>query len=331
MAVLAASATAAQAADVYGQVRVSVDMINSDTANADRTQVSSQTSRIGVKGSEDLGGGLSAIYGLEWGVTFANNGTGADAGNTGSAAGVAGAELSEVSNTALSARNQFVGLKGAFGTVLAGTHDTPYKLAGTADVFADTAADAATSTTTGIIGRGGFDLRAANAIAYISPDFNGFHAAVAAVAGENATTAADMDNLAAATSIALVYANGPLSVKYGYEDHDKIANESAQKLTVSYKMGDIGLAATMEEQDLNGADDRSAYLVSATYGMGPITLAAQHGKSELDNAATHELKRTTVGIVYALSKKTSAALAYNMDDAAGVDTKTTTVQLNHAF
>ncbi len=320
LAVMAASATAAQAADVYGQVRVSVDMINSDTANNDRTQVSSQTSRIGVKGTEDLGGGMSAIYGLEWGVSFANNGSGTTA-----------AALSEAANSSMSARNQFVGLKGAFGTVLAGTHDTPYKLAGTADVFADTAADAATSTTTGIIGRGGFDLRAANAIAYISPDFNGFHAAVAAVAGENAATASDMDNLAAATSIALVYANGPLSVKYGYEDHDKIADESAQKLTVAYKMGDIGLAATVEEQDLAGANDRSAYLVSATYGMGPITLAAQHGKSELDNAATHELKRTTVGVVYNLSKRTSAALAYNMDDAAGVDTKTTTVQLNHSF
>jgi len=58
-------------------------------------------------------------------------------------------------------------------------HDTPYKLAGSADVFVDTAADA--QDTAGIIGSGGFDTRAANTIAYISPDFSGFHFAAATV------------------------------------------------------------------------------------------------------------------------------------------------------
>ncbi len=313
---MAASSSAFAGADVYGQVRISLD--KADTAGAAYT-LSDRVSRIGVKGSEDLGGGMSAIYGLEWDISFVEGSNATGAGN------VAG--ITAATTDTFGQRNQFIGLKGGFGTVLAGVHDTPYKLAGSADLFGDTAADAQGAAA--IIGRTGtasFDMRAQNAIAYISPDYAGFHAAVAVIPGETTTTANDISN---AQSVALVYVNGPLKVTYGYEDHDSLANESAQKINVAYKMGDLGVGATYEMQDIAG-DDRKAYLVSASYGMGPITLLAQHGKADR-GAATADLKRTVVGVGYALSKRTNAYVGYQSSDDAGTDTNTTTFGLNHSF
>jgi predicted porin len=291
--------------DIYGQVRVSVD--KADTAGA-VWNMADQASRIGVKGTEDLGGGMSAVYGMEWGVAVGGAATG---GST-----TAG------STDNITARNQFVGLKGSFGTVLAGRHDTPYKLAGSADLFGDTAADAQGSK--GIIGRVNFDLRANNALAYISPDVAGFHAAVAV------TNNGGAEELGEAQSLALVYVNGPLKATYGYESHGAVTtgDESAQKVNVSYKMGDLGVGATYEQKEVAAAD-RNAYLVSVSYGMGPITLAAQTGTVDL--TATTELKRTTVGAIYALSKRTNAYIGYQMEDNAGTDTNTTTIGLNHSF
>jgi len=304
LAVAGAFAIPASAAELYGQVRVSLD--KSDAAGAE-WNMANRVSRVGVKGSEDLGGGMSAVYGLEWGV------------------GVAGAVEG---TTNMTARNQFVGLKGGFGTVLFGTHDTPYKLAGSADLFGDTAADSQGGG--GIIGRtmtGGasFDLRANNAIAYITPDVAGFHAAVAVTNHGVATES----NLSAAQSLALVYVNGPLKVTYGYENHDDLVDESAWKLNAAYKIGDIGLGATYESKESAAGVDHDAYLVSVSYGMGPITLAAQTGK--VDTSATTDLTRTTLGMIYGLSKRTSVYVGYNMDDNNGTETNTTTFGLNHSF
>ena len=323
--VVAAPAAFAASAnvDVYGTLRFSVDKVSSDVAANEKWNISDRVSRIGFKGSEDLGGGMSAVYGMEWGVDITDN------------------DASATSDSPFSARNAFVGLKGAFGTVLAGKHDTPYKLAGSADLFGDTAADSQGSA--GIIGYGNFDLRATNALAYISPDWNGFHFAAAVTNNGTATT--NGANISDSTSLALVYVNGPLKATYGYENHgdktlsatteDATAGEKASKFNVAYKIGDIALGYTYEKQDRQLTTDADAtnQLGSIAYGMGPITLAAQYGQRD-SKVAANDKKRTTLGVIYALSKRTSAALAYNSDkDGSGTTTKlnTTTLQLNHAF
>ena len=51
---------------VYGQAHWSLDYLKND--DDDSFGVSNNSSRVGVKGSFDLGGGLSAIYLFEWGV-----------------------------------------------------------------------------------------------------------------------------------------------------------------------------------------------------------------------------------------------------------------------
>ena len=108
----------------YGQIDLSYDSINTGTsaagvAGASKSNVSSNVSRIGLKGSEGLDDGLAAIWQIEQQINIDN------AGGT------------------FATRNSFVGLKSdSAGTVLLGRYDTPYKLATRRlDPFADSIAD----------------------------------------------------------------------------------------------------------------------------------------------------------------------------------------------
>ncbi len=186
-----------------------------------------RSNRVGVKGSEDLGNGLKAIYQVELGIEFGSN------------------NLSSNANT-IGVRNSFVGLAGGFGTVLVGRHDTPLKIStGRLDMFADTMAD--------YNGTVGFDdLRVDNAIAYISPSFSGFQFMGALVApgggtagysspyslgvGGNAAAIdlannanwgsgaqnVNSDQLNGAYSLAAMYANGPF---FGSLAFESLSNE----------------------------------------------------------------------------------------------------------
>ncbi len=315
--VVAAPAFAATSnVDVYGTIRMSVDSVSSDTAALEHWNVVDRVSRIGFKGSEDLGGGMKAIWQIEHQLNSVN----APLTGTDSAIGIS------------NSRNTFVGLAGGFGTVLVGRHDAPYKLGGSADLFADTAADAQGST--GIIGSGNFDLRVSGTIAYVSPTFSGFHFAAAIVPGETAAA----DGLMDAYSLAAVYANGPLNASLSYQDHSNdilaaVADESAWKVNVGYTMGDLKLGATYENQDnVSGTSgrDRDAWMVSAAYAMGPITLKAQYGDRD-DDLAASDLTRWTIGADYNLSKRTAVYALYNSDDANSVDTDTWSFGINHSF
>jgi predicted porin len=173
---------AAVAADVttYGIAHISIDMYNGDQGGASGRQgegiaVTSRASRIGFKGSEDLGGGLKAIWKMEFQINMAND----DNGGGWGAFPVNGAD------DVVSGRNMYVGLAGGFGTFLFGRHDTPYKIStGKLDYFADQLGDYNGNTL-------GFeDVRANSAIAYISPSFGGLTLAGAVVTpdmGDNTT------------------------------------------------------------------------------------------------------------------------------------------------
>jgi len=152
-AAVAAPAAMANDTTLYGKVHMSIN--NSDTNDA--WNVSNHSSRLGVKGSEDLGNGLKAIFQYEMSYS------GVD------------------SSTAIgSARNSYIGLAGDFGQVRVGRHDTPNKVAFYAagnERLADSIIDLNSNF--------GFqELRTSNAIAYISPSFSGLTVAAAVVPGE---------------------------------------------------------------------------------------------------------------------------------------------------
>lgn len=308
LAILAAAGTANAGVEVSGKIRLAVS--KSDATGA-KVQMSDQASRLTLNSSEDLGGGMKAGFFADYDID-AHDGAEANGGPMGT-------------------RQTYAWVSGSFGKVIAGNAYAPYKLIGSASVFEDTAADSSGSSGAKIVGFG-HDSQYSQALAYVTPDFNGFHAAIAVTNG-GATT----QDITEATSLALVYNNGPLSVSYGNEQFNGLASttagtaDAAQKLNIGYKMGDLGLKATFEDVDNVGATaDQENILVSATYGMGAYTLAAQYGKKDSDDN-TVDLERTTVGVIYGLSKRTNMAFAYNMDDLAGTETNTWTVQLNHDF
>ncbi|MBL4608878.1 MAG: porin [Pseudomonadales bacterium] len=120
--------SASDAAKVYGRADVSYqyeDYKYGANQDGNTFVLKSNASRVGVKGKKDVGSDLTAIYQLEWEVDFTDkdskNGDG---------------------DNILKARNSFVGMTGSFGTVVAGTHDTPLKKAqGKVDIFGDLEGD----------------------------------------------------------------------------------------------------------------------------------------------------------------------------------------------
>jgi predicted porin len=106
---------------VYGNVHLSLNAADNDVPDADNNlRVSSNTSAIGIKGSEDLGDGLKAIYKVEFEVAIGDKPR--------TKPDTAGLLNSEPGG--LSGRDQFFGLKGGFGAIKFGTMSSNYKQMG---------------------------------------------------------------------------------------------------------------------------------------------------------------------------------------------------------
>lgn len=299
--VVAAPAAMAEVT-VYGLAHVSVDSISGDLLGDSDLNVTNRASRVGVKAAEDLGGGLKAIAQFEFGVNVDEN---------------------DANNDNITARNQIVGLAGGFGTFVIGRHDTPYKMAtGKLDPFSDTAADY-----NFIIGQNTLDNRAGDAIAYLSPDFNGLSFQVAAVAAEGANNNKDTT---AATSIAVQYNAGPLFVSVANEDFTD--DRSGTKLGVGYDAGVAKVGFIYEMQSDIGAakDDYDAWLINVAIPVGGNNaVIAEYGMGEYDKA-NNERTLMAVGVAHNFSKSSSAYVAYGnveVDAGAAVDSDVLTAGL----
>lgn len=124
--VTAASIGAAQAdgPTVYGKINVSIDSTKNQLNTKSETSVDSNASRLGVKGSEKLTDKLSAIYGIEWGVTIDSNKSIATAAGTGYNTD----NSSSGSTVDLVARNRYIGLQyEGLATLKVGRLDTNLK------------------------------------------------------------------------------------------------------------------------------------------------------------------------------------------------------------
>jgi len=231
------------AADVYGIVHTSIDSLNNgaETNSASAYQLKSNRSRVGLKGSEDLGNGLTASWQMEGTV-------GMDAG---------GFDLN---------RNTYIGVGSAdFGTVRLGRHDTPYKMATrNLDVFKDTRADNrdSLSAATSAMTSGHNNTRLNNVIAYISPDMSGLTVMAASTFDAETPSAAPNDKHATVLSLAGVYNRDNINASLSYQ---------------SVKAGD---SATTDPTQSNipttmAADDESkAFKLGGGYTMDQFTLNA---------------------------------------------------------
>ena len=323
-AAVAAAVVAAPAAFadnvVYGQFHTSVDMVDAEDVQ-DNWEMNSRSSRLGFKGSEDLGNGLKAIYQAEFSVQTDGNdgGVGQDGGD-----GWGGQ------------RNTFIGLAGGFGTFLVGRHDTPMKVAfyGSGNErLGDSILDLNLSnslvpTKAGSAPIGVFsEYRADNAIAYITPNLSGFTAAVAVIPGEDNGVApgADRDGLADHYSIGVMYAGGGLKASGGYQMTE--AGDEKQKtmqLGGSYTFGSFSVGAQYEDTDnfrFVDGDEYTAWALTGKASFGNNAISAVYTDSELDfnGGGTFESQGWGLAAEHNFSKRTKVYAAYAADsrDLAG--------------
>lgn len=338
----AAPAAVLADATVYGKLNVAIDYVDQDnffdgwglsgnqstrpwTRRWTSLDNNGPASRFGLKGSEDLGNGIKAIYQVEFGIDLTDTKNSATKGDE-----------------TLSMRNSYVGLASALGTIMAGRHDTPLKIStGPLDLFSDTMADY--NNTVGFN-----DLRVDNAIAYISPSLQGFTFAGAVHAGGGAMLGPtpeapdgynpDADSLAEGYSLATIYRNGPLygslayeslSVNlnnteadriadadkpYSYDDWNKwrlgigILDWKGFTLTGIYENWDNAAFYKSEEGDL--------WQVQAGYAFGNYMVKAMVGRGEWDWKVGGSVWETwSLGADYNFSNRTKVFALYTNSDA----------------
>ena len=306
---LAAPLAAQAEVSIYGTMDVSVESFNNDCdactgtapaglalldSSGDDSSVaaSSNSSNIGFKGAEDLGGGMKAIWQAEAGVNVTDKNGGGNGWAT---------------------RNTFVGLAGGFGTVIVGRHDTPYKTLGRkVDFFVNGIGDTRTLTNTD-----GQDARTDNTIAYITPNMNGLSAVIAYVTDVRGNATDDSNN--DAYSFSINYANGPLFVGVANQkiSEDALggnADAEATRVAASYKFGGLKVAGSWQSDKAVGAidgADRDSWGLGAAYTMGNNTIKAQYyNMDELDNVNDSGATKWAIGFDHAMSKQTTLYAAY---------------------
>jgi predicted porin len=321
VAAIAAAATLPMAAQagvqIYGVIHASIDYVDSDRDDVRSfwdVSSSSGRSRIGVKGTEDLGNGLKAIWKAESEVNMDNGGQG------------------KFTN-----RNTYIGLAGDWGTFLYGRHDTPLKIStGKLDFFADTLADY--NSTLGFI-----DRRVGDAIAYISPNMAGFTVAGAAVPGHDANSGAD--GIADGYSLAAMYSNNAIYASLAYEDISDWLNLGIDDTIWRVGLGWLGetfqVVGVYENQDVGSGSNnetRDVWQISAGYNFGNNTLKGMYGQagnfgfSDLEiNEDDDKRDAWAIGLDHKLSKRTKAYVLYTDSELAVHDHVAETLGGGSAF
>jgi predicted porin len=246
--------------------------------------------RIGMKGSEDLGGGLKANFQLE---STAYNESGTGSGDF--------------------KRATWFSVSGGFGEVRLGRQARNAVVAG---VMASPAGwrgsdpEAAVGTRYSIENNTGGSSRISSMVNYITPSFSGFNARVGYAMEADAAGGAGNG---AVTDIALLYSNGPLSLSYGYIKAEN--SEANQGFHAKY---DFGVAALMGSYNDRGAvgttPAQKGFTIGATVPMGATMIYATYAKN---NDAATRATAYELGVDYNLSKRT--ALTAFLANTDGLD------------
>jgi len=316
--VTAAPAALAQGGrvNVYGTLNLDVEAVRGkqpDGSNPTTFRVSSNSSAIGLRGAEALGGGMSAFFQLEYSV-------GMDDG----------------ANQNLPYRDSFLGLAGDWGSVQFGYFLAPYDdvsvLFGSVPTYLTSILSTSALWSQGAQPKinGGFDARLPNSIRYDSPIVNGFSGSVQVSLGERSNPSQRGGHT---VSLAGFYSSGPLEVGVGYERNDEVRasfqNDYALSLAGTWDFGPARLGAVYERLNYetpSGNLTRNFWGVSSTVALGPsgtfyafFGSAGNGGGDAETGTRVGSLARgpdsgawqAMVSYTYRLSKRTMVYTGYN--------------------
>lgn len=311
LAAFAGSASAQSSVSIYGIVDAAF-VAESGGAAGSLKKLSSGVgsgSRLGFKGTEDLGGGLSALFVLE-------NGFNADTGTMGQGGLMFG-------------RQAYVGLSGGFGTATFGRQYTPQFLTVLA---ADPFGTGSAGNAPNILPLTGSGSRMDNTFKYVTPNFNGVTGEVAYGFGEVAG-----DNSAARQlGVALAYARGPLVVRLGHHNRNNdtatVKNTADGKNTLLAASYDFGIAKAHLAYGANKgtnsgtlrnatnpygsaiaptpSTDSNDVLLGVTVPFGTNRLMASYIRKNDKTAFNQDADQLALGYFYGLSKRTDLYAVY---------------------
>ncbi|WP_367187663.1 porin [Hydrogenophaga sp.] len=313
---------------MYGVVDVAVERVKGATSLTRVTSGQQQGSRWGLRGSEDLGGGLKALFVLETGFN-------ADTGTLGQGGRMFG-------------RQSFVGLGGGWGAVRLGRQYTPMddivSIIGTKtyDVL----------SVVPIIGNGDYN-RVDNALTYVSPTVANTVFQLQYSLGEERVSTNTSADFAKQASAHALYAHGPLTAGISLmrvTDADGVLagrqGRDAVLLVGAYDFGGFTLSGYYDAED-KAAKKLKVYGVAAAFKFGQTTVSVGAAQAKDVNGsaaaasddarlytlqASHNLsKRTAIyGHLTAVDNDTASALGFN-SPVAGSNSNGIQVGLRHRF
>ncbi len=282
-AALTTPALAAANPTVYGRAHLSVDWLDNGADAA--LNVSSNSSRLGFKGSHELDYGLTGIYQIEQTVDL------------------------DVRGGSLATRNSFAGIQGGFGMLRLGYFDTPFKvLRGRVDLFGDQVGDARNIVGANAVGENRFR----NGIHYRTPVIGGFFADLHYSTNQENVKGTD-SNDDDALSIAATYSAGPVYAAVAYEQQSQPAagvdDDSSVRAAASYTMGALRLTALAQLDTVD--DGNSAFGGGARLSLGATGIKGQAYRLSAD-AADSDATLIAVGADHKLGRNVTAYLNYAM-------------------
>jgi predicted porin len=241
-------------------------------------------SRLGFRGKEDLGGGMSANFVLEHGPNI----------DVGAAA----------QGGLMWGRQSWVGLEGGFGAVKLGRQYTPYW---TALLFLDPFFGGYAGVAANVMASSG--VRMNNTVKYTTPTMSGFTADIAYGLGE----VAGSGSASRAIGLGGLYANGPLTVRFAHHNlNNALATDSA-KNTMLGGIYDFGVAKVHAAYAVNkgtGTVDSADQMIGVVIPVGGHKVIASLIRKDDKSIADADANQAAIGYVYSLSKRTSLYTSY---------------------
>jgi predicted porin len=259
---------------VYGKLWISVESQKSLSGN--ELDMESNASRVGIKGSLGFREGLEAIYQVEYEVDLVDG------------------KVDELKGSTFKRRNSFIGVKGFYGTIFLGTHDTSLKDSQKKiDLFNDLAADIKT------ILRG--ENRMNNLIGFITPTSKkGISVTFNTIKG---STESVNNSARDSTSVSLNYKTKSLYASISIDSKVKGYDNTRLSLQVPFNRTQLGIIY-QDTKKLSTGIKEDGYVISMSRKVGDKgTFKVQLAESamKLDSG-----KQTSFGYDYQLSKKAKA-------------------------